>query len=69
MSRGQRAQFTVPAVLAYGAEGLFPVVPPNAAIKYEVQLIDFFDSNVELTPRDKYDREMDGTPRTEFDGD
>ena len=66
MSRGQRAQFTVPAILGYGSEGRFPVIPPNAPLKFEVQLIDFFDSNVLLTPRHVFDPEIDGTPRTAF---
>ena len=69
MSRGQRASFIVPANLAYGEEGRYPLIPPNASLICEVQLIDFFDANVELTPRGVFDAEVDGTPRTAFDED
>jgi hypothetical protein len=34
----------------------------------QIQLIDFFDAAVELTPRDEFDPEVDGTPRG-VDGD
>lgn len=60
MSKGQRAQFTVPAELAYGVEGRPPVIPPNTPLTFEVELIDFFEPDVELTPREYYDDEVDG---------
>lgn len=63
MTRGQRARFVVPPELAYGVEGRPPVIPPNCPLQFEVEMIDFFDPDVELTPRSQYDPEIDGTPR------
>lgn len=60
MSKGQRARFTAPPELAYGVEGRPPVIPPNATLTFEVELIDFFEPEVELTPREYYEEEADG---------
>lgn len=34
----------------------------------QIQLIDFFDPAVDLTPRDQYEPDVDGTPRDMEDG-
>jgi len=39
MSLGERAVLRIPAVMAYGAAGKDDVVPPNADLIYEVQLL------------------------------
>jgi hypothetical protein len=62
MTRGSRAKFAVPASMGYGADGRMPVIPPDTPLEFELQLIDFHDPNVELTPRDEYDPEIDGIP-------
>lgn len=41
MSVGQVCTITVPPHLGYGAAGYLPVIPPNATLKYEVELITF----------------------------
>lgn len=40
MRVGGKARFTCPAALAYGAKGRPPLVPPNAALDFEVELVD-----------------------------
>jgi len=39
LSVGQKAVLTVSPDYAYGARGFPPVIPPNATIKFEVELI------------------------------
>lgn len=41
MSTGERASITLTPEYAYGAEGLFPHIPPNAEIRFEVTLYGF----------------------------
>ena len=41
MSRGQIATVTVPPEAAYGANGYLPIIPPNAVLEFEVELISF----------------------------
>ncbi|KAA0146336.1 hypothetical protein FNF29_08109 [Cafeteria roenbergensis] len=55
LTRGCRARFRVPPELAYGAAGRLPKVPPNTPLEFEVQIIDFFSPDVDLTPRDEFE--------------
>lgn len=41
MSRGQKAEVTVPPCYAYGEAGYPPVVPPSATLIFQIELIDF----------------------------
>jgi FKBP-type peptidyl-prolyl cis-trans isomerase len=41
MSKGQRAILTAPSDMAYGARGISGVIPPNATLTFDVELIDF----------------------------
>ncbi len=36
MSRGQRARVVIPPELAYGDEGRYPLIPPQASLLFEV---------------------------------
>ena len=39
MRVGGERELTVPAAMAYGADGRMPVIPPNAALKFDVELV------------------------------
>ena len=41
MSKGQRANLICPPDYAYGPKGYPGVIPPNATLKFDVELIDF----------------------------
>lgn len=41
LQKGQKARLTCPAPYAYGAAGIPGVIPPNATLIFDVELIDF----------------------------
>ena len=41
MTRGEKAKLTCPPDYAYGSEGIKNVIPKNATLLFDVELIDF----------------------------
>jgi FKBP-type peptidyl-prolyl cis-trans isomerase len=41
LNKGASAKFVIPSDLAYGTSGAGGVIPPNATLIFEVELIDF----------------------------
>lgn len=41
MSIGERSKLIVSADYGYGAEGLFPLIPPNSSLRFDITLLGF----------------------------
>ena len=41
LNKGAKATFIIPSDLAYGAAGAGGVIPPNATLKFVVELVEF----------------------------
>lgn len=41
LTKGQKAKFNCPPAMAYGSRGAGGLIPPNATIQFEVELVDF----------------------------
>lgn len=44
MKKGEVARFIFSPSYAYGQQGCLPLIPPDATVLFEVELIDFLDS-------------------------
>ena len=41
LSKGERAKVNIPAALAFGSAGVPGLVPPNANLIYDIELLNF----------------------------
>jgi len=40
LNKGDKARFVIPSDLAYGTQGAGGVIPPNATLVFDVELVD-----------------------------
>ena len=45
MKKGEVARFVFTPDYAYGRQGCPPLIPPNATVMFEVEVLDFLDSD------------------------
>uniref|UniRef100_A0A8C0AZV1 peptidylprolyl isomerase n=1 Tax=Buteo japonicus TaxID=224669 RepID=A0A8C0AZV1_9AVES len=45
MKKGEVARFVFTPAYAYGRQGCPPLIPPNATVMFEVEVLDFLDSD------------------------
>ena len=56
MSKGQRAELLVPPSKGYGKEGAGDIIPPDATLKFDVELVDITSAplnNIKLPPHQR----------------
>ena len=53
MPVGSKWQLFVPSQLAYGSRGMAPTIGPNAALIFEVELLEIKDKSATLTPESR----------------
>jgi len=41
MRKGEKATLTIPPHMGYGAQGSGEVIPPNATLTFDVEVVDF----------------------------
>lgn len=51
MRVGDRWEVKVPPELAYGADGFPPVIPPNATLTFDLEVVDLLDVEIEWVTR------------------
>mmetsp|Transcript_9861 Transcript_9861/g.19668 ORF Transcript_9861/g.19668 Transcript_9861/m.19668 type:complete len:185 (+) Transcript_9861:238-792(+) len=52
MSKGQEVKLTIPPMYGYGVNGYPPIIPANATLTFDLELISFSEYTRDLTPDD-----------------
>ena len=60
MSKGQEVKLTIPPMYGYGVNGYPPIIPANATLTIEMELVSFSEFTRDLTPDDEKEKKKKG---------
>lgn len=58
LKKGGKGKFLIPSTLAYGPRGAGGVIPPNAVLVFDIELVDFVDQAEAAAQQNKIDQEL-----------
>lgn len=61
LKKGGKGKFLIPSALAYGSRGAGNAIPPNSALVFEIELVDFADQAAVAAKQNTIDQQLIAT--------